>query len=324
MRTTDTTSGLRAAPALLRLAISFGLSVAVAGCGSTPTSVDSSALDPAAEVIPKVEPKARYGNMNSYVVLGKRYYTKSSSRNHIERGQASWYGKKFHGRKTSSGERYDMHRMTAAHKSLPLPTYALVTNLENGRSAVVKVNDRGPFVGNRVIDLSYAAAKRLDMVHAGTAHVEVRSIDPRDHGKDAKELLRLASADVGARGAKPSPQLAMRAGGASGNAFLGGDAASASLGKATAATAATASASDGRPIFLQVGAFGSLGNAQELKSRLIRSVEEPVVVRTAAADRKASPLYKVQVGPVRSRTDADALGRRLAALGIEKPVLVVR
>jgi rare lipoprotein A len=153
------------------------------------------------------------------------------------------------------------------------------------------VNDRGPFVGNRIIDLSYAAAKRLDMVNAGTAHVEVRSIDPRDHGKDAKELLRLASADVG---------------------------------RQQRVTSSPALTRDGGPVFLQVGAFGSRGNAEQLQSRLARRVEEPVLVRAAAVRGASTPLYKVQVGPIRSRTDADALGRRLAALGIDKPVLVVR
>lgn len=296
-------------PALVaRLALISGLLVALAGCSSAPKTASTSAPKTAGtsapalamDALPKVEPKSRYGNMGTYVVLGKRYYTKDSSRNHIERGQASWYGKKFHGRKTSSGERYDMHQMTAAHKSLPLPTYALVTNLENGRRAVVKVNDRGPFVGSRIIDLSYAAAKRLDMVNAGTAQVEVRSVDPRDHGKDARELLRLASADVGKQ---RSPARATTA----------------SAGRVTVASAAT---SDARPIFLQVGAFGSRGNAEQLQSQLARSVKEPVLVRAAAVGGVSTPMYKVQVGPLRSRTDADALGRRLAALGIEKPVVV--
>lgn len=334
-----------------RLGLSIGLLSLLVGCGSAPKQVDTDALDLSAQTLPQAEPKSRYGNMASYVVFGKRYYTKRSSRNHIERGLASWYGKKFHGRKTSSGERYDMHRMTAAHKTLPLPTYALVTNLENGRSAVVRVNDRGPFVGNRIIDLSYAAAKRLDMVNAGTARVEVRSIDPRDHGKDAKELLRLASVDVGVR---RSSALATPADGISGPRSAGlssrssGPSRSAEPAPAAAAptrssppagpflangfggSSTTASrsrsetaAADGRPLFLQVGAFGSLGNAEQLKSQLSQRVDEPVIVRAAEADHASQTLYKVQIGPVRSRVDADALGRRLVALGIDKPVLVV-
>ncbi len=127
--------------------------------------------------IPKAEPRSRYGNPESYEVLGKRYYTLKTSHGFQERGIASWYGKKFHGRKTSSGEVYDMYQMTAAHKHLPLPTYVKVTNLENGRSAVLRVNDRGPFHENRVIDLSYAAALKLGLAKKGTAFVEVTAIN---------------------------------------------------------------------------------------------------------------------------------------------------
>ena len=108
--------------------------------------------------MPRQETRSKYGNPESYVVLGQRYYTLKTAQGFSERGVASWYGKKFHGRKTSSGEIYDMYKMTAAHKGLPLPTYVQVRNLDNGRTAVVKVNDRGPFHDNRIIDLSYAAA----------------------------------------------------------------------------------------------------------------------------------------------------------------------
>ena len=125
---------------------------------------------------PRPEPRARYGNRSPYEVLGKRYTVLDSSKGYAKRGIASWYGSKFHGRNTSSGEPFDMHLATAAHRSLPLPTYAEVTNLENGRKVVVKINDRGPFHGDRLIDLSYAAAVKLDMATSGTARVEVRTI----------------------------------------------------------------------------------------------------------------------------------------------------
>ena len=128
--------------------------------------------------VPKYEPKSRYGNPESYVVFGKRYYVMESSVGFVERGIASWYGTKFHGRRTSSGETYDMYAMTAAHKNLPLPTYVKVTNLENGKDIIVKVNDRGPFHEGRVIDLSYTAAIKLDIVKKGTGKVEVRAIQP--------------------------------------------------------------------------------------------------------------------------------------------------
>lgn len=124
-----------------------------------------------------MEPRARYGNPPFYDVFGKRYYVLSSSVGYWERGVASWYGPGFHKERTSIGEPYDMYGMTAAHKTLPLPTYVRVTNLQNGRSIVVRVNDRGPFVGNRIIDLSYTAAAKLDMLRNGTAMVDVRAID---------------------------------------------------------------------------------------------------------------------------------------------------
>ena len=127
--------------------------------------------------VPKTT-KSKRGNPSSYVVFGKRYYPMDSADGFTQRGIASWYGIKFHGRKTSSGEVYNMHAMTAAHKTLPLPTYVHVRNLENGRSAVVKVNDRGPFVDGRIIDLSYAAAKKLGVKGPGTAKVEISALGP--------------------------------------------------------------------------------------------------------------------------------------------------
>lgn len=131
------------------------------------------------DAVPRKEARSKYGNPESYVVLGQRYYTLKTAQGFSERGVASWYGKKFHGRKTSSGEIYDMYKMTAAHKGLPLPTYVQVRNLDNGRTAVVKVDDRGPFHDNRIIDLSYAAALKLDVADKGTAFVEIRALDER-------------------------------------------------------------------------------------------------------------------------------------------------
>ena len=130
------------------------------------------------DAVPRVEPRSKYGNMASYTVGGRLYYTKQDARGHVERGKASWYGKKFNGRRTSSGEPYDMYAMSAAHKTLPLPCYARITNLDNGRSAVVRINDRGPFHSNRIIDLSYAAATKIGVFPKGTAIVEVRGLDP--------------------------------------------------------------------------------------------------------------------------------------------------
>ena len=131
-------------------------------------------------VTPKAEPKSRYGNPTSYEQDGRTYFVLASSNNYKRKGVASWYGTKFHGRRTSSGETYDMFKMTAAHKTLPIPCYAKVTNLDNGKSITVKINDRGPFRKNRIIDLSYAAAHKLGMAQAGTANVEVETITFND------------------------------------------------------------------------------------------------------------------------------------------------
>ncbi len=130
------------------------------------------------DAVPKVEPRSRGGNPKSYEVLDRTYFVLQSSEGYKERGGASWYGAKFHGHKTSNGETYDMFAMTAAHKTLPLPTYVRVTHLGNGRSVVVRVNDRGPFHSQRIIDLSYTAAAKLDMIGSGSAQVEVEAINP--------------------------------------------------------------------------------------------------------------------------------------------------
>lgn len=143
-------------------------------------------LDRVPDAVPKVEPLSRYGNRfknnsKTYVEKRKRYSVMQTSRGYKAKGLASWYGTKFHGRRTSSGEKYDMYAMTAAHRTLPLPTYAKVTNLDNGKSVIVKVNDRGPFHKNRLIDVSYVAAHKLGMLAKGMGRVQVESVDPRDH-----------------------------------------------------------------------------------------------------------------------------------------------
>ena len=132
---------------------------------------------------PKKEPLSRWGNAPSYTIRGKKYHVLSSSKNYSATGLASWYGQKFHGRLTSTGERYDMHALTAAHRSLPLPTYVRVENLENGKKIVVRINDRGPFARGkhahkRIIDLSYSAARKLGMHHKGTAKVRIIALHP--------------------------------------------------------------------------------------------------------------------------------------------------
>ncbi len=153
----------------------------LAGCslstrdGGPSHPVDLSSIP---DAVPQKMPRSRYGNPPSYRVMGRTYHVLDDARGFRQRGIASWYGTKFHGRRTSSGEPYDMYAMTAAHKTLPLPTWVRVTNLENGRSVVVKVNDRGPFHEGRIIDLSYAAAAKLGVLAKGTAPVEIVALIP--------------------------------------------------------------------------------------------------------------------------------------------------
>lgn len=146
-------------------------------------------LDEIVDAVPANEPLSRYGNPPSYEVRGKSYKVMKSNRNFVQKGEASWYGTKFHGRRTSSGEPYDMYAMTAAHKRLPLPTYVEVTHLGNGRKVIVKVNDRGPFHEGRIIDLSYAAARKLGIAGSGTGPVEIRTISTGEMALDTSSVV---------------------------------------------------------------------------------------------------------------------------------------
>lgn len=221
------------------------------------------------DALPRVEPKSRFGNPPFYVVAGKRYDVLASSEGFVERGIASWYGPRFHGRRASSGETYDMYAMTAAHPSLPLPTYAQVTNLENGRSATVRINDRGPFHANRVIDLSYAAARKLGVLQRGTAMVEVRTLNPK--------LPATGSTAVVAIAAVPS-------------------------------------------MYVQVGAFSDLANAEQLRAQLVLREMDVHIEHAPDAD---TPLYRVRIGPLSSVRAADVAAQRLEALGVSDFRLVV-
>lgn len=191
--------------------------------------------------LPKVEPITRLGNKSPYSVFGKTYEVLPSNKNYREQGIASWYGKKFHGRKTSNGEVYDMYGMTAAHKTLPIPSYVLVTNLDNNRSIVVRINDRGPFHDSRLIDLSYVAALKLGFADQGTAKVLLESLDP---SKGKRE---------------PSPQLSRPA-------FSDNQSADSSL----------PALSQGR--YFQVGAFEDLDTAQGLQKTVRGYTSLPILV----------------------------------------------
>jgi rare lipoprotein A len=188
--------------AWLFTAVALGL-LLYACAGKPPTAPEEPADGPStvdlrpedvADALPQAEPLARYGNHSPYEVFGKTYRVLPTSAGYQAEGIASWYGSKFHGRRTSSGEPYDMHLATAAHKTLPLPTYAEVTNLENGRKIIVKINDRGPFKDDRLIDLSYGAALRLGMIETGTARVELKVIDVQGATTE-QAALKAADAD---------------------------------------------------------------------------------------------------------------------------------
>lgn len=164
-------------------------------------------LDAIPDAVPRLEPRSPYGNPSYYEVAGRRYYVRASSEGYIERGIASWYGTKFHGRRTSSGEPYDMYTMSAAHATLPIPSYVQVTNLRNGRRVVVKVNDRGPFHENRLIDLSYVAALKLGIVAEGTGLVEVRALKG-----DETKMTQAAAAVASAPSHRASPNIYLQIG----------------------------------------------------------------------------------------------------------------
>jgi len=302
-------------------AIGLAAALAAAGCVSPPLSPPASrpappasaliTLPPAPSVpptqvpdaVPRVEPRSAYGNPPFYEVFGVRYTVLPSIAGFRERGVASWYGPGFHEERTSTGEPYDMFGMTAAHKTLPLPAYVRVTNLENGRSVVVRVNDRGPFVGNRIIDLSYTAAAKLDMLRDGTAMVEVAAIDPA--------------------AVSPAPA-ATAAGAATATANAAGAAAAVTAAAAPAATsvpaaelsafAAAAPPPAHAPLYIQAGAFANPSNAERLAARLRGGGYGSIFVREHRIP--GHTLYRVRIGPVPDVAEFDRIVAALAQAGV--------
>jgi rare lipoprotein A len=266
------------------------VALTLAGCASQPPQ--RAARDISADEIINPDRGTR-GNPPVYEVMGQRYYVLDSSSGYRENGMASWYGPDFHGRPTSSGEPYDMHEMTAAHKTLPIPTWVEVTNLRNGRSVIVKVNDRGPFVEGRIIDMSYAAAQSLDMVRAGTAPVEVRAL-----GEPAA-APRIISARVVS---EPAPRR---------------------FAIISEAAAATPDENDRpmRQVFAQVGAFSDRDNAMRMVNTLEAGGLDSAFVLTETAS--ASVLHRVRIGPLASIDAYDELVELLAALGLTDSRLIV-
>lgn len=278
--------------------------------------------DRIADAVPRAEPRSRYGNPAHYEVMGKRYYVLPSAEGYREEGIASWYGTKFHGRPTSSGEPYDLYAMTAAHRSLPLPSYVKVENLNNGRSAVVRVNDRGPFHPNRIIDLSYAAAVKLGIDKTGTG------------------LVRVTVAGPGQRsGAAPPGAAAPGRGQAAGSGRQSGGAPVTSRGAPHQARDVRRATPDphrdtprgaprqvrtrdsaARQFFIQFGAFTRRANAQILQDRLAGLRSRLMRIHTARVRGKT--FYQVRLGPLRSVAEADRLIARALRLGVDRPRII--
>ncbi|HEY8570786.1 septal ring lytic transglycosylase RlpA family protein [Microbulbifer sp.] len=237
------------------------------------------------EVTPVREPIGVAGNKSPYVVDGVRYSVLNKVKGYRERGRASWYGTKFHGRKTANGEVYNMYALSAAHKTLPLPSYAKVTNLDNGRSVIVRVNDRGPFVPGRIIDLSYTAAQKLGYLDNGTARVEVEALDP-DSLPSATQTLVLEK-DAAARKGLPQD-------------------ASFKLPENT---------------YLQIGAYSSASQAEEMRGQLAAAFGYPVSVSPVKSGEKV--LYRVRIGPIAQQRVLAALRESVEQKQFGQPQVVV-
>ena len=269
------------------LAISL---LALSACGGNkirgdgPPSGSSRIPGTPGDAVPRPEARSRYGNGPVYEVLGKRYTVMPSSSGYQERGVASWYGKKFHGNLTSNRETYDMYGMTAAHKTLPLPTYVRVRNLRNNKSIIVRVNDRGPFVHNRIIDLSYTAAMKLDMIKDGTSLVEVTAIS-FDQPQGDRPTRVSTPAPL------PPPQ-----------------------------TGVTPPIEANNQVYVQVGAFGDRSNAERRLGALsLAGINDAFIHEERSPDRT---LYRVRIGPVADVVQYDVLVEELDSIGITDPYLI--
>jgi peptidoglycan lytic transglycosylase len=252
--------------------------------------------------VPRVEPRSAYGNPPFYDVFGKRYFVRQHCRGYDKRGVASWYGPGFYEEETSTHEPYDMYAMTAAHRTLPLPCFVRVTNLQNGRSVIVRVNDRGPFVKNRIIDLSYTAAAKLGMLRTGTAMVDVQSLDPRAPAAPVTSTPSLvASAPPGSAPSGSAPPGTTPPG-------------PAPPGPAPPGPAPPGPAPSPATLYIQTGAFADPANAERLLSKLRDNGYPDAFVRDAMVGGRR--LYRVRIGPVRSVDDYDRIVDGLERIGV--------
>ncbi len=252
--------------------------------GRPARTVDVSAI-PDAKPAPVV--RTRAGNAPKYTVLGKTYRVLPSSHGYKERGEASWYGTKFHGRRTANGEVYNMFAMTAAHKTLPIPSYVRVTHVGNGRSIVVRINDRGPFHGNRIIDLSYAAAKKLGVIATGVARVDVVDVTPT--GKSVAATPAPAPAPTSnTRDTVPAP-----------------------------VAPSLSSANAQGDVYLQLGAFQQSQSAESLRDKIAGVLSQAVNVITGR-----DKLHRVFVGPFNNRQQVVGVQGLLRQRGLSQGHIV--
>jgi rare lipoprotein A len=278
-------------------------------------------LDDIPDAEPKWEPLNR-GTARPYVVFGKPYTPLAALKPFRQKGVASWYGKKFHGQKTSSGEPYDMFAMTAAHTVLPIPCYVRVTNPANGRQVVVRVNDRGPFHADRIIDLSYTAAQKLGYVGRGSTEVEIELIIPGDAaGSTYAQLAPLK---------KSEPKIALAANGRSADsaedelaALIGRLDAPTGSDKSVANVARLAAVPAG--VYLQLGAFGNPDNAENLRLHLERELDWLDGIRVSPAfTASGTTIHRLQAGPYASRAAAEKAADRVRDAMGSRPALVNR
>lgn len=300
---------------------------------STPDHVPDVDAIPEPEVTR--EPRSPIGNRATYTVLGKKYKVLDNPKGYVEKGTASYYGQKFHGRRTSNMEVYDMYAFTAAHKTLPLPSFARVTNLDNGKSVVVRVNDRGPFHEGRVIDLSYAAAVKLGITTRGTGRVEVRALQPGDDDRPVLAATPAATpAPVPSRPAdvKPTPidrlisamPVASASAGelppgvriATGKPTTLAGAFAAARGEAAPQPTVAAPAADGDGVVLQVASFTARANADRALTTLRQAGIDTAQISDASANGQT--IWRLRVGPLQA-AQAPELAARIAGLGFGQP-----
>ncbi|HEX8541686.1 MAG TPA: septal ring lytic transglycosylase RlpA family protein [Pseudomonas sp.] len=270
--------------------------------------------------IPDATPTLHNGpyKANPYTVLGKTYFPLNDSRRYVASGTASWYGTKFHGQNTANGEVYDLYGMSAAHKTLPLPSYVRVTNLDNNRTVILRVNDRGPFYSDRIIDLSYAAAKKLGYAETGTARVKVEGIDPQEwlaqNGRPAPLLPNQPQVIAQAT----PPALTVSAGTI--EQYTPPPQQHAAPAVPLQVDAKKNASGQASGLFLQVGAFANPDAAELLRSKLSGMVRAPVFVSSIA--RNQQTLYRVRMGPIDTQGEAQQLQNSVRSANLGQPSVV--